>query len=71
MDPLKEAAEKLGEHYDSVLIIATTHEPELDGGTRIMCGYAGNYYAQVGSAREWLLQQDERTRAMFLPKKDS
>lgn len=48
---------QLGEHFQSVRIIATNHQ---DGITFTITSGAGNFYAQIASCREWLARQDER-----------
>lgn len=50
---------QLGEHFQSVRIIATRHQ---DGNTITVTSGSGNWYAQVGSVRDWVTQQDEYTR---------
>ena len=64
--PLQEAVEKLGEHFDSVVIICTRHEA-TEGGTSIEVAGAGNVYARIGSVRDWLLKKDEETRVLARP----
>lgn len=49
-------AEKLSEHFDSVLIICTVY----DDGTKVCCKRRGNYYATKGAVTEWL--EEERNR---------
>lgn len=63
MDPLQQAVETLGEHYDSVVIIVTQHEP-TEGGSEMRAVGAGSFYTRIGSVREWLLKKEEETRAM-------
>ena len=48
---------QLGEHFQSVRIITTSHQ---DGNTFTATSGAGNFYAQIASVREWLMRQDER-----------
>lgn len=48
---------QLGEHFQSVRIITTRHQ---DGQTFTVTSGAGNFHAQVGSVREWMMRQDER-----------
>lgn len=59
---LKDAAQRLGEHFDSVQIIATLHDETELGGTVTQSAGTGNEYARHGSVREWLLQKEEECR---------
>ena len=50
---------QLCEHFDSVRIIATQHQ----GGSSWMSSSGnGNWYAQMGSVREWIASRDEELR---------
>jgi hypothetical protein len=53
---LERHCSQLGEHFDSVRIIATTHR---DGFTVSHSFGAGNFYAQMGAVREWIKRRDE------------
>lgn len=56
---LQRTTVELGEHFDSVRIFVTGSEGrESASGT----DGTGNFYAQLGQVREWLLMQDERAR---------
>lgn len=59
-DLLYEEAQKMGEHFDSIQMIATLKDE--DGNTQIHACGAGNFYARAGSAREWLIREEERCR---------
>jgi hypothetical protein len=52
---------QLYEHFDSVRIIVTKFRPDSDD---TICGGsgAGDFYAQLGAARDWLATNDSRTR---------
>lgn len=52
-DRVKNAAENLGEHFDSVQIFVTRHAPEDEGTHRIAYG-TGNWFARVGQVFTWL-----------------
>jgi hypothetical protein len=52
-------AAKLGEHFGSVRIIATR---ENGGSTESFTVGSGNYFAQFGSAVEWVEKQNEQAR---------
>lgn len=53
-------AKTLAEHFDAVVILATRHEGSR--GTRTISKGAGNWHAQYGIVREWLVNRDEDTR---------
>lgn len=59
MRELERHAAQLGERFDSVRIFATRVQ---DGKTVAVSMGNGNWHAQCGSVREWLMQQDERSR---------
>lgn len=52
-------AAKLGEHFGSVLVIATR---ENNGDTESFTVGSGNYFARFGSAVEWVEKQKEQAR---------
>lgn len=53
--------------FDSVQVVATsTHH----NGTTIAHRGAGNWYARAGAVREWLVKNDERTRAQVRAEND-
>lgn len=56
-----EAVDKLGEHFDSVIILVTRHEAS-EGGTFRLVEQRGNLYANLGWAQEWLASQHAITR---------
>lgn len=62
LDMLKEACSKLGEHFDTVLILTTRHDPTVEGGTVSATWGTGNWFARYGQCREYLLKCEERTR---------
>lgn len=60
---LQQACESLGEHFDSIQIFATRHDPDRgNGGTTNASWGSGNWFARKGQIEEWLLKQDERSR---------
>lgn len=63
LDRVKAACELLGEHFDSVQIFVTRHEPAVEDGTINISWSAGNWFTRYGQVREWLIKADERTRA--------
>lgn len=56
---LEEMVEKLGEHFDTVRIFATTAE---NAEAAAYTTGTGNFYAQMGQIREWLIMQEERAK---------
>lgn len=59
---IKECAEKLGEHFDSVHIFCTRHEPTTDNGTLCFSWGSGNWFARKGQIEEWIEQEKESTK---------
>lgn len=59
---LKKAVHDLGEHFDSVQIFVTIHQPAEVGGTMHAAAGVGNWYARFGQIREWLIRTEEDTR---------
>lgn len=62
MDRVKKACEALGEHFDTVQIFVTRHEPATEDGTINIAWSEGNWFTRYGQVREWLIKSDERTR---------
>lgn len=52
-------AEKLAEHFDSVLIIVTSVDGQFGGGTFRCSVSRGNLYASLGIAKAWIIKQDK------------
>jgi len=61
---LDKHASELGEHFESVQIIVTTHEGS-EGISGMASSGAGSFHARLGAVREWSIAQDQyvRTRA--------
>lgn len=59
---LRRAAEPLGEHFDTVHIFATRHDPAVRGGTVVTSYGLGNYLARLGQIELWLERQKEIER---------
>ena len=59
---LMKTAARLGEHFDSVLILATFSSSDKPGDTTNIRAGSGNYYAQLGSALEFIVRQNEIAR---------
>ncbi len=60
IERLKKAVADLGEHFESVQIFASRHDPE-DGTTSVNWG-GGNWHARRGQVAEWMRREDERTK---------
>jgi hypothetical protein len=59
---VKKACLSLGEHFDSVHIFATRHEPATLDGTVTVAYGSGNWFARYGQIQEWMIKQDEQAR---------
>lgn len=55
-------AEQLGEHCESVRIVVTIKRTDAGGGTQLISRGCGNWYAQYGSVKEWILRCEEEVR---------
>lgn len=60
MERLESACDRLMEHFDTIQIFATRHEPS--DGTRNAAWGAGNWFARYGQVQEWLTKKSEETR---------
>lgn len=61
LELLQKSVAGLMEHFDTVQIFATRyHGPSK--GTRSITHGAGNYYARQGAVREWIVEDDAKTR---------
>lgn len=58
---IKCAAEKLGEHFDSVQIFVSRHNDNKTGTSRFQTG-VGNWFARYGHIHHWLMLQNEEDR---------
>lgn len=58
---LESHAARLMEHFDSVQIVATRFSGESQE-TDVFRAGGGNYYARLGSMKEWLINEEERLR---------
>lgn len=62
MDLVRKHVTSLGEHFDSVQIFVTRHEPaEKDGTVTINFG-SGNWFARYGQVRNWVNVEEEASR---------
>lgn len=62
VEMLKKHLHELGEHFETVHIFLTKHEPVIDEGTVTLQMGVGNWYARYGQITEWKIKQDERIR---------
>jgi hypothetical protein len=59
---VSEAVNLLSEHFDTIQIFVTRHEPETENGTIRVHQGIGNWFARYGQVAEWMIRQDELTR---------
>lgn len=62
LDRVQNALNVLSEHFDSVHIFASRHEPEIEDGTISVQKGVGNWFARYGQISEWMVKQDEYAR---------
>lgn len=58
LDRLKQALDLLGEHYDSVHIFVSRHEPAIHDGTVSCNKGVGNWFARFGQIKLWVLNEE-------------
>lgn len=56
---VENALNVLSEHFDSVSIFVNRHEGD---GTEHLSAGRGNFYARIGQVKEWLLQEEHKSR---------
>lgn len=58
VEMVRKHVQALGEHFDTVQIFCTRHEPfEKDGTISVNLG-EGNWHARYGQVAEWMIKQD-------------
>jgi len=67
-DMLRRVAIQLGEHFNSVQVLATKVEPS--GGTTLFRMGVGDWYARRGAAQEFIEKERAETFAAELKKGD-
>lgn len=58
---LQKHVDQLMEHFSSVCILATRHRADSEN-TALCSRGRGDWYAQYGAAREWIIVQEQRTK---------
>jgi hypothetical protein len=61
-DVVKQHVSQLAEHFETVQIFVSRHDPVKEEGTVNVSYGAGNFYARLGQTREWCIKQDEIVR---------
>lgn len=59
MKLLDNALKLISEHFDTVQIFATRHEPEVHTGTVNSYKGVGNWYARYGQIKEWVAKVEK------------
>lgn len=59
---VREAAQNLSEHFDTVMIFANVYEPTTEGGTLNISHGVGNWFARYGQVRAWTIRAEETER---------
>lgn len=62
MQRLKDAAEALSEHFDTVAIFVTRHEEGEIGTTNASWG-TGNFFTRWGQLEKWMARERARDQA--------
>lgn len=58
---LSGCANSLIEHFDSVQVFATRHDPEQGGTVQFQIG-KGNWFARFGQVREWMVYEEQKVK---------
>lgn len=59
---ISDAVDRLAEHFDTVQIFASRHEPTTENGTVHWEVGRGSWFARYGQIRTWLIQEEGWTR---------
>lgn len=59
---VRDAVSKLGEHFDSVQVFTTRHDPGEEKHTISIQLGSGNWYSRYGQVKSWVIKCDEDTR---------
>lgn len=62
MERIQKALDILSEHFDSVQIFASRHEPATEDGTIAATRGFGNWYARYGQIAQWMDYHQEMAR---------
>lgn len=62
MGRIQAALDLLSEHFDTVMVFATRHEPTTQDGTISAHRGVGNWFARYGQIKMWLLKEEENER---------
>lgn len=62
IEMLRKHLNELGEHFDSVQLFVTRHEPEIEQGTITLQMGIGNWFARYGQVTEWVIKKNESAR---------
>lgn len=65
-DRINRAMNDLGEHFDTVQIFCTRHEPAIQGGTVSANAGTGHWFARFGQIQLWVEEQKAIARARAL-----
>lgn len=65
---MDKACEQIIEHCDSVRIFVTKHSGDGTVNTTFIDSGRGNFYAQLGQVREWLVIQEQYQRNWAIKK---
>lgn len=59
---VREHVTQLGEHFDSVHVFVTRHEPGQENGTVTINLGSGNWFSRYGQIRNWINKEEESSR---------
>lgn len=56
---VQRAMDQLSEHFDTVQVFTTRHDPDGTASVQMGCG---NWFARYGQVQTWMLKQNEGSR---------
>jgi hypothetical protein len=62
---LNKAVHELGEHFQAVRIFASTTDGCKDGEALRVTTGTGNWFAQYGQVKHWVIGEEESTREQY------
>lgn len=61
-DIVTKAVDSLGEHFDTIHIFATVHDPSSDGGTVNVSAGVGNWLTRYGQVKDFVIRTEQHAK---------
>lgn len=59
---VRKAVQQLGDHFETVQVFVSRHDPAILEGTRTINLGAGNWFTRYGQIKDWIIKTDEGIR---------